>query len=108
LIIRKHLSQTVSEYRNKVFQAIAADQLTKEEVTINAGESIDYIITNSLSRIQNKRVLAFELCESNLAYDSEAYIDLLRSAAEVMFMPLLEKRNSTAHIAQTHLSDSRM
>lgn len=105
LTIQKYLSQTLSEYRHKVLQAIAADQLTKEGATINAGESVNYVITNSLSRIQNKRVLASELCESNLIYDTEAYIDLLRSAVEIMFMPLLDERNLSRQIPQIQLPD---
>jgi len=88
LAIRKHLSQNPDEYRHRVLQAVAAHQLAKEGVKPNAGENVSYIITNSQSKLPNKRVLAFELCENHHSYDTEAYINLLLSAVETMLMPL--------------------
>lgn len=87
LVIRKHLSKNSGEYRHMVLQAIAANQLAKEGVTLNAGESVRYIITNSQSKLPEKRVLALELCQEHHSYDAEAYVDLLLSHVETMFMP---------------------
>jgi DNA polymerase elongation subunit (family B) len=75
LVIRKRLSYNPNEYRNMVLHAVAANQLVKEGAPPNAGESVNYIITNSQSRFPSKRVL-----------DAEAYVGLLTSAAETMFM----------------------
>lgn len=87
LAIRKHLSQHPDEYRHKVLQAAAAQQLAEEGVKPNAGESVSYIIANNRSRLPSKRVLATELCKSYRSYDAEAYVDLLLSAVETMLMP---------------------
>ena len=86
LVIRKRLSYNPNEYRNMVLHAVAANQLVKEGAPPNAGESVNYIITNSQSRFPSKRVLAYELCDDYTRYDAEAYVGLLTSAAETMFM----------------------
>jgi len=97
LAIRKHLSQNPDEYQHEVLQAIAAKQSAKEGVTINAGESVSYIITNARNKIPDRRVLALELCEDHHSYDAEAYVDLLLSAVETMLTPF-KPENSHTHI----------
>jgi DNA polymerase I len=87
LTIRKRLSHNPAEYRHRVLQAVAAHQLAEEGFRPNAGESINYIITNNRSKNPGRRVLALELYKSKYSYDSEAYIDLLLSAVETMLTP---------------------
>jgi len=87
LVIRKRLSHDPDKYQNEVLHAIAAKQLAKEGALPSAGESVRYIITNSQSKVPDRRVIALELCEDNSKYDAKAYVDLLISAVETMLMP---------------------
>lgn len=99
LTVRKRLSQNPDEYRNMVLHSIAAKQLAKEGGAPNAGESVSYIITNNRSRAPERRVMALELYEDDAGYDAEAYVNLLISAVETMFMPFNEFKPSflTSH-----------
>ena len=81
LVIEKNLSKMPNEYTKQVFQAIAANRLIEEGKKIHAGQHIDYIITRNKSNIPENRALSAELADQNTTYDSEAYIELLRSAA---------------------------
>jgi len=85
LTIQKRL-QKPSSYRNRVCQAIAAEQLSIEGGDVRIGEDVSYIIVNSRSKIPSRRVLASALCKGR-TYDAEAYINLLLSAVETMFKP---------------------
>jgi len=87
LVIKKHISKDPREYRHKIHQAIAANQLAKEGAAQNAGEYVEYIITNSQSRLPSRRVLALELSGNDNKYDVEAYIGLLLTAVETILMP---------------------
>ncbi len=102
LVIRKRLSQDLAEYRHMVLQAVAANQLAMENGTSNAGETVQYVITNNRSRLASKRILALELCKNNQAYDVEAYVNLLFSAIETMLMPFgFNKTNLLTPICST-------
>jgi DNA polymerase elongation subunit (family B) len=87
LTVRKRLSQKPNEYRHRVLQAVAANQLVREGALPNTGESVSYIIINSRSKIVDRRVLALELCEDHNTYDDEAYIHLLVSAVKTILAP---------------------
>ena len=87
LTIRKRLSQNPDEYRHMALHTIAANQLAKEGAPPNAGESVNYIITNNRSKLPSRRVLALELCEDKTKYDDEAYVNLLTSAVDTIFIP---------------------
>ena len=81
LVIEKNLSKMPNEYIKQVLQAVAANRLIEEGKRIHAGQRIDYIITRSKSSIPENRALSSELADQNTTYDSEAYIELLRSAS---------------------------
>ena len=88
LIIEKRLSKAPEEYDNQVEQAIAAVHLTEEGGSIHAGQSINYLITSSRSRISENRALPLELTNENTRYDSERYVELLLSSAMNLLLPL--------------------
>ena len=87
LFIERHLSREVYEYRHEVLQAIAAQQLAKEEVEVRAGQSIRFIIINSESRVSKNRVLAAELVDERTSYDVDRYLELLFSSAATILAP---------------------
>jgi DNA polymerase elongation subunit (family B) len=88
LIIEKRLSKAPEEYDNQVEQAIAAVHLAEEGGSIHAGQSINYLITSSRSRISENRALPVELTNENTRYDSERYVELLLSSAMNLLLPL--------------------
>lgn len=88
LIIKKRLSKAPEEYSNLVEQAIAAVHLVREGESIHAGQSINYLITNSKSRISENRALPAELIDENTQYDPERYVELLLSSTTNLLLPL--------------------
>jgi DNA polymerase-2 len=88
LVIEKRLSKNPEEYRNHIEQAIAATHLVSEGGSIHAGQSINYIITNSRPRILENRSLPPELIDENTRYDAERYVKLLRASMMNLLQPL--------------------
>ncbi|MBS7650845.1 MAG: DNA polymerase domain-containing protein [Candidatus Bathyarchaeia archaeon] len=86
LTIQKRLSKKLSSYKNKVCQAIAAEQLSMGGGDVRIGEDVSYIIVNSRSKIPSRRVLASALVKGR-TYDADAYVNLLLSAVETMLKP---------------------
>ncbi|MEM3381518.1 MAG: DNA polymerase domain-containing protein, partial [Candidatus Bathyarchaeia archaeon] len=86
LTIQKRLSKKPSSYKNKVCQAIAAEQLSMGGGDVRIGEDVSYIIVNSRSKIPSRRVLASALVKGR-TYDADAYVNLLLSAVETMLKP---------------------
>lgn len=87
LIIAKQLSKHPDRYSHNVFQAIAAQQLTREGVEISAGQTVRYLITDAYNRRPNRRVEAAELISEGTRYDVKKYLDLLLSAASNILSP---------------------
>jgi DNA polymerase-2 len=87
LIIEKRLSKAPGEYSNMVEQAIAATHLVREGGSIHAGQSTNYLITSSRSRISENRALPVELVDVNTQYDAERYVALLLRSATNLLLP---------------------
>jgi DNA polymerase elongation subunit (family B) len=102
LTIRKRLSQNPDEYRHIALHTIAANQLAKEGAPPNAGESVNYIITNNRSKLPSRRVLALELCEDKTKYDDEAYVNLLTSAVDTILIPFGSHSIPQSHPIHSH------
>lgn len=99
LVIEKNLNKMPNQYIKQVLQAIAANRLIEEGKKIHAGQHIDYIITRSKSSIPENRALSPELADQNITYDSEAYIELLRSASMNLLPSSYEILDSKSRIS---------
>jgi len=88
LLIAKRLSLHPSRYAHDVLQAIAAKQLVGEGVEISAGQTVQYLITNSGSKIMIRRVRPAQLLNANVHYDTKKYLELLLSSAANILSPL--------------------
>jgi DNA polymerase elongation subunit (family B) len=88
LVIEKRLSKTPEEYSNQVEQTIAATHLVSAGGSIHAGQSINYLITSSRSRILDNRALPAELTDENTQYDAQRYVKLLRASMMNLLQPL--------------------
>ena len=87
LLIAKRLSSNPSEYTHDVLQVIAARQLVKEGVDVSAGQTVQYLITNSGRKRVVKRVRAAQLLNTDVHYDTRKYVELLLSSAANLLSP---------------------
>jgi DNA polymerase elongation subunit (family B) len=74
-------------YAYDVLQAIAAKQLMKEGVEISAGQTVQYLITNSVSKNAYRRAKPAQLLNANVHYDSKKYLELLLSSVANILSP---------------------
>ncbi|UCE96326.1 MAG: hypothetical protein JSV51_01580 [Candidatus Bathyarchaeota archaeon] len=87
LIVTKRLSKSIESYKQRVSQAIAAEQLLKEGVEIAAGKSVRFLFTNAENRRYERRVRAEELLEEGTNSDVKKYLRLLYSATSNILSP---------------------
>jgi len=87
LLIAKRLSLHPSEYSHDVLQAIAAKQLIKAGAKITAGQTVQYLITNSANKRANRRVKLAQLIDANTHYDLQKFMNLLFSSAANILGP---------------------
>jgi len=88
LIVTKHLSKHPREYKQKVSQLIAAEQLIKEGAEVHAGKNIRFLFTNAEDKRYERRVKAEELIEKSASPDTKKYLLLLYAAAASLLSPL--------------------
>jgi DNA polymerase elongation subunit (family B) len=87
LIITKHLSKDIRNYRQRVSQVIAAEQLLKEGVDVSAGKNVRFLFTSAENKRYERRVKAEELIEKGTSMDVKKYLLLLYSAASNLLSP---------------------
>ncbi|MCK4482825.1 hypothetical protein KAU55_06325, partial [Candidatus Bathyarchaeota archaeon] len=87
LIVTKRLSKNLENYKQKVSQVIAAEQLLKVGVEVSAGKSVRFLFTNAEDKRYERRVRAEELIEERTNYDVRKYLLLLYSAASNILSP---------------------
>jgi len=88
LIVTKHLSKHPREYKQKVSQVIAAEQLMKEGAEVHAGKNIRFLFTDAEDKRYERRVKAEELIEESASSDTKKYLLLLYAAAASLLSPL--------------------
>ncbi|MGD8505439.1 MAG: DNA polymerase domain-containing protein [Candidatus Bathyarchaeota archaeon] len=87
LIITKRLSKNLNDYKQRVSQAIAAEQLLKEGVQVSAGKNVRFIFTSAESKCYERRVKAKELVEEHTNSDVKKYLLLLYTATSNILSP---------------------
>jgi DNA polymerase elongation subunit (family B) len=88
LIVTKHLSKHPREYKQRVSQVIAAEQLIKEGAEVHAGKNIRFLFTDAEDKRYERRVKAEELIEKSVSPDAKKYLLLLYAAAASLLSPL--------------------
>ena len=84
LIITKHMSKNPKNYKQHVSQVIAAEQLMKEGVEVNAGKNVNFLFTDSENKRFERRVKAEQLLEKGVNVDAKKYLQLLYSATATL------------------------
>ena len=87
LIVTKHLSKHPKDYKQKISQVIAAEQLMKEGIEITAGKNVRFLFTSFENKRHERRVKAEELIEKNTNSDTKKYLLLLYTAAANLLSP---------------------
>jgi DNA polymerase elongation subunit (family B) len=81
LIVTKHLSKQPGKYRQRVSQAIAAEQLAREGAEVNAGKNVRFLYTDSGSKRFDRRVKSEQLIDREVNADMKKYLLLLYASA---------------------------
>lgn len=87
LALTYHLSRDPEEYKSNTLNAIVARELAGRGVTLQPGESIQYIITEYQADAPGDRARACEFYEGAWGYDVERYTELLLRAVETVLGP---------------------
>ncbi len=87
LLVTKRLSKEIEDYKQKVSQVIAAEQLQKEGLEIAAGKSVSFLFTSAENKYYERRVKAKELIEKGSKSDVKKYLLLLYAAAANLLSP---------------------
>ena len=88
LAIAKSLSKKPQAYRHQTFSMIAAQELLARGVSLQAGDTIHYIITDADASYPPDRARAVAGLDGTWSYDATAYDALLRKAALAVLSPL--------------------
>jgi DNA polymerase elongation subunit (family B) len=87
MIFTARISQSLQDYRQSNNNTAAMRQFQKEGITIQPGQSIRYVITDSASKSYMKRVKIAELVDEDTGYDRSKYNEFLLRAAESILLP---------------------
>jgi DNA polymerase-2 len=88
LAITKSLSRAPQTYRHRTLSMIAAQELLARGISLQAGDSIHYIITDTEAAYPPDRVRAVAGLDGTWSYDAAAYDTLLCKAALAVLGPL--------------------
>jgi DNA polymerase elongation subunit (family B) len=87
LVIRRRISKDPYEYANKSINAIVSQTLAEAGVTLAAGESIEYIITDSSGKKDPQKAKPLALYSLDDGYDAKKYSEFVFDAAETLLQP---------------------
>jgi len=99
LIVSKRITRSPREHEKAGATAIAAQQLYGAGVKLRPGQCIEYVITNSKSKVSNDRVRAYALWEGWHGYDRKKYRAMLLEAFEPFDRFLFDRDLFSAQIA---------
>jgi DNA polymerase elongation subunit (family B) len=87
LVIRRSISKDPYEYTNRSTNAIISQALRESGVSISAGESIQYIITDATGKKDPQKAKPLALYALDDGYDIEKYSEFVIKAAETLLEP---------------------
>jgi DNA polymerase I len=81
LVIKKRLSKNPKRYKQRVSQAIAAEQLIAQGTEVHAGNNVSFVFTDADNKRHSRRVIAHQLIDKNVNADTKQYLLLLYASA---------------------------
>ena len=88
LLIAHRVARRAEEFVTFTDTAAALRQLADAGVERGPGETVRYLIVDRRSRSWRDRVRVAERLSENVAYDPDAYLELLARSAETLLVPL--------------------
>jgi DNA polymerase elongation subunit (family B) len=102
LTFSKRISKNPCEYAGNVQQAVAARQLQRRGLDVEAGQIVKYVILDADNKRPERRVVAAQLTDKNVRYDTERYLALLNEALHNILSPFLVQ-SEILHLSKTVL-----
>lgn len=87
LMITKRLSKNPEDYKNNIVQSLASKQLRENSLRLEAGQRIQYVISDDSGKSFRRRVVAAQLVDDSTRYDVEKYLKFLIEAAGTVLTP---------------------
>jgi len=87
LVIRRRISKDPYDYANKSINAVVSQTLAEAGVTLAAGESIEYIITDASGKKDPQKAKPLALYALDDGYDAKKYGEFIFDAAETLLQP---------------------
>jgi DNA polymerase-2 len=98
LVFTKSLSKSSGEYSVNTVETGSVYQLNDEGKTMQAGQTLRYVITDYHRRNAKKRSIPFELATEKTTYDARRYIELLAQVCDSVTEPFGYKIQGTAQL----------
>jgi DNA polymerase II len=93
LVVSKRITKEPRDYQKAGVTAIAAQQLFGSGVKLRPGQTVEYVITDSRSKVPNDRVRAYALWDGWRGYDRAKYRAMLHEAFQPFELSLHRRRN---------------
>ncbi len=88
LVIRRHISQEASEYKNRSANAEVAKALDEAGMKLQPGESIEYVLLDSTGKKKPEKARPLTFYSFDDGYDIEKYIEMVFKSVETLLLPL--------------------
>ncbi len=98
LALSKRISKNPDEYAGNVQQAVAARQLRRRGLDVAAGQIVKYVILDADNRRPERRVVAAQLTNEGVRYDTERYLALLDDALHNILSPFIAEGEATCQL----------
>lgn len=87
LVIRRHISQEASEYKNRSASAEVTKALDEAGIKLAPGESIEYILVDASGKKKPQKAIPLSLYSFDEGYDIEKYTEMALKAVETLLLP---------------------
>jgi DNA polymerase elongation subunit (family B) len=98
LALSKRISKNPDEYAGNVQQAVAARQLQRRGLDVAAGQIVKYVILDADNRRPERRVVAAQLTNESVRYDTERYLALLDDDLHNILSPFLAECGTSCQL----------
>jgi DNA polymerase elongation subunit (family B) len=87
LVIRRHITQDPADYSNRSVNALVAQAIVSAGVSLQPGESIEFIITDQSGKHDPDKAKAVFMYKPEDGYDAGQYTKLLLDTASTLLQP---------------------
>jgi len=88
LVVRRHVTQDPDQYSNRSVNALVAQAIVAAGVSLQPGESIEFIITDQSGKYDPDKAKPLFMYKPEDGYDAEQYTKLVLDCAATLLHPL--------------------